>query len=202
MSDSARKIRTRWIVFLSALFLLILLSDGVVSFLRQDAANKALVEAVGDQDIAGVRLALRRGADPNCNIYDSLLPLTERLSYIFHKEELPKVPVLVYAIEPDKIPLTDPDPTIARLLLKAGANPNGKDDQESTPLMTAASWGMINHVRLLLASGAQVDARNDWGHTALYNARAPSNRQGPDKQVLERRKKEAAELLIQAGAKE
>src|SRR6476646_2256525 len=53
-----------------------------------------------------------------------------------------------------------------RSLLKS-ADPNTRDKRGTTPLMYAAASGSIDSVRALLAAGADVNAANDFGATAL-----------------------------------
>lgn len=55
-------------------------------------------------------------------------------------------------------------------LLRAGANPNGQNDEGDTPIQVAALRGHENLVRLLLSYGAEPDLTNDTGHTALHAA--------------------------------
>ncbi|MFN7992629.1 MAG: ankyrin repeat domain-containing protein [Bryobacteraceae bacterium] len=55
-----------------------------------------------------------------------------------------------------------------RLLLEAGADPNGANDFAATPLMWCA--GDVAKVRLLLAKGADVNARSKLGRTPLLIA--------------------------------
>ena len=56
-------------------------------------------------------------------------------------------------------------PARAGLLLQAGANPNAKDHKGTTPLMVAAAPEVIV---LLLKYRADVNARDNAGHSALY----------------------------------
>src|SRR6266446_1990300 len=54
-------------------------------------------------------------------------------------------------------------------LLAQGANVNARDREHSqTPLMLAVSFPGADMVRLLLDAGAEVDAQDDWGRTALF----------------------------------
>ncbi len=53
-----------------------------------------------------------------------------------------------------------------RLLLKAGADPNERDDSGQTPLMAAGSGEVVE---LLIRSGADLDAKDEFGHDALQN---------------------------------
>lgn len=57
---------------------------------------------------------------------------------------------------------------LASELLDRGAKPNARTNNGLTPLMVAAGHGDARAVRLLLARGAEVDARDDLGRTALY----------------------------------
>src|SRR5437868_1910085 len=44
--------------------------------------------------------------------------------------------------------------------LQAGADPNGRDDAGSTPLMLAASGGNAEEMRLLIQAGADINAQD------------------------------------------
>ena len=54
--------------------------------------------------------------------------------------------------------------------LAAGANPNSRDLDGSTPLKLAATAGHVAVVKVLLAKHADPNATNAFGHTALMSA--------------------------------
>src|SRR5258706_11488797 len=54
-----------------------------------------------------------------------------------------------------------------RTLLKT-ADANTKDKRGSTPLMVAAAYGSIDAMTILVAAGADINAKNDFGVTALH----------------------------------
>lgn len=56
---------------------------------------------------------------------------------------------------------------IAETLLKRGANPDARDQDETTPLMLAACAGYLEMSKLLLGAGCEVNARNRRNQTAL-----------------------------------
>ena len=78
------------------------------------------------------------------------------------------------------------NPTIVRLLLRAGADPNAPDDNGLTPL----HWGAENSnpmvVTHLLEAGADVRARDNDGYTALHWAAAQSGNGRVVKVLLDR----------------
>jgi ankyrin repeat protein len=84
----------------------------------------------------------------------------------------------------------DHGPEWVRTLLEHGANPNiGARSNAFNPLQEAAMIGNSEVVRLLLAHGAQVNARAGRGHTALYWAHKKNHA-------------DVVALLQQAGGKE
>jgi uncharacterized protein len=72
-------------------------------------------------------------------------------------------------------------------LLRAGADPNARNDYGSTPMMEAATTGDLRVLRDLLRAGADVESPNRDGQTALMILSRTSN-------------VEAARLLIEHGA--
>lgn len=67
-----------------------------------------------------------------------------------------------------RTPLFKSGGQIAKLLLKAHADPHVKDNEVNTPLHCAASDNYLEAVRLLTQAGANVDTRNLEGKTALW----------------------------------
>ena len=78
------------------------------------------------------------------------------------------------------------NPTIVRLLLQAGADPNAPDDSGLTPLH-AGAWNsnpmVVSH---LLDAGADLNARENDGYTALHYAAAQSGNGRVVKALLDR----------------
>ena len=58
----------------------------------------------------------------------------------------------------------------AKVLLAAGADPSGRNGQGMTPLQIAASRDNVEMVQLLLKAGADVNAVDNVGRTALWEA--------------------------------
>jgi len=83
---------------------------------------------------------------------------------------------------------------IVNELLEEGADPNVSDDEhEITPLILAASYGDIYIVRELLDHGANVNARDAHGNTALMRAIGIGNPNQRDIQLIK--------LLLNYGAR-
>ena len=89
------------------------------------------------------------------------------------------------------------NPTIARLLLEAGAAPShpqqGKYTEGDTPLHCAATAGATQVAEVLIAFGADIEARNAAGKSPLFDAVERSHKAGVSKLAL-------VELLLHKGA--
>jgi ankyrin repeat protein len=59
-----------------------------------------------------------------------------------------------------------------RALLNAGANVNVRDGNENTPLMGAATYGMLETVDFLIKAKAELNAVDRIGATALMKVMA------------------------------
>ena len=94
----------------------------------------------------------------------------------------------------------------AKELLAAGADVNATyDDNDTTALMEAAKLGRKNFVKLLIKSGAAVDAKDKRDHNALWYARnhsASSVKSVVFEQPSEEVYGEIFQLLKEAGAEE
>jgi ankyrin repeat protein len=74
-------------------------------------------------------------------------------------------------VTPLAIAVENGNPTLAKLLLEAGANPTAVSGDGETLLMAAASAGHLPIVELLLARGVDPNVRDRWrGQTALTRA--------------------------------
>ncbi|MCW3051299.1 MAG: hypothetical protein JWN14_469 [Chthonomonadales bacterium] len=193
----ARKIRIRWILLLSFLLLGYLVANRN-SGPQHVSANQALVVAVAGQNVSGLRIALSQGADPNLANINDWLPHDHSAK----RTPPPPTTLLLYAVSNGPLPATNSDTTIARLLMEAGENPNSAAEDGYTPLMSAAVRGDVNHVRLLLANGADVHAKDMDGKTALDWVQMPLRADDSQKAENLRNKQNVAELLKQAGARE
>jgi hypothetical protein len=71
--------------------------------------------------------------------------------------------------------------------LKAGANPNARNEEGRTPLIEAAAGGKLDAIRLLLSGGAGINLTSVTGRTPLIEATVQGH-------------VAAAQLLIQSGA--
>ncbi|KAL2687094.1 hypothetical protein Neosp_004646 [[Neocosmospora] mangrovei] len=106
--------------------------------------STALYEAtrLGYEDI--VRLLLSSGADPDLNTDDGRSPLVQA-----------------------SLNATDRGVAIAQMLLEAGADASARGYQDETPLMVAARSGNVDLVKLLLRYGANREAKDIRGITAM-----------------------------------
>lgn len=143
---------------------------------KQNATqNLALLEAIDNQDIEGVKAALAKGADANASnpagisalmlaasngnldIFNTLLDAGADVNLESGEGET----ALMYAAANGHL-------EIAQILIEQGANVNVQDagDFGGTALIRAVAGGHIGIVRLLLANGADVSIQTLYGDTA------------------------------------
>lgn len=119
----------------------------VVAFLFVTGCSnneKAMVDAVKNNDLPKAESLLDKGVSPNLKAEDgkTILMLASYLGY------------------------TD----MAELLIEKGADVNAKDKDGKTALMYAAEKGNVDIATLLLKKGADIDATDNSGKTALQIA--------------------------------
>lgn len=122
------------------------LSVGPATPTNLDAEDERLVRAIRSHDAEAVAAALAAGADPNAADAEFRMP-----------------PLWLAAIEGDA--------AAARLLIDAGADPDGLGSDGRTPLHAAAFTGRRDVVDALLAAGAAPLPRGPAGDTPLDSAR-------------------------------
>ena len=142
-----------------------------------------LIEAVKSGDTEAVRALLRQSADVNASGVDG----TTALHWAVHRDSLELVDLLLraganakavnrYDVPVLSLACTNGNATIIEQLLRAGADPNVSLPGGETALMTAARTGSVEALRVLLVSGAAVDAREHTREqTALMWAAAQGN---------------------------
>jgi ankyrin repeat protein len=79
------------------------------------------------------------------------------------------------------------DTYIIKLLLQSGAEVDMAEENEATPLHFAADQGRLEAIRVLVAAGANIDAKDKWGRTALMR-------------TIKGRHASAGQLLVELGA--
>lgn len=109
------------------------------------ADDERLILAIEEGDISSVRSLLDRGANIDAQSPNDWTPL---------------------------LTASRDQPEIVELLLRRGANPNLCSNKGYTPLMRAAGHGAIAIIERLLANGADLDAVDDGGQSALDMAYA------------------------------
>jgi ankyrin repeat protein len=150
-------------------------------WVRTQLSDKQIIKALaGCGDLTKIRSYLNRGWNPNSalegsnplNVVDraaaAALLIKAGADVNSSFKWLP--PLCLHAASGNK--------DIVALLLKHGADPNqvfgrkGQTDTAAgtTPLMKAASHGHFAIAKLLLAAGANINARDEFGHSALFYA--------------------------------
>ena len=99
---------------------------------KKEDPNKMLHEAADKMHLRGIYNALLAGADVN-SIYEGLLPLQRA----------------VYANSPGTV----------KYLIKCGADVNKRDDNDFTPIMSAAHMQSIEIIDILIENGADIQTK-------------------------------------------
>ncbi|MBD2495525.1 ankyrin repeat domain-containing protein [Nostoc sp. FACHB-280] len=124
------------------------LSQGIKIDAISSNGEAALHKAIRNNQLLAVELLLKAGANPN-------LKVEEGWEY---------TPLMV------SISLASIDYAIFQVLIEAGANLNGSSSRGESVLMLAVLTLNIDAVRRLLELGVDVNAKDIYGHTALYYA--------------------------------
>lgn len=155
----------------------------------------SIVDAVKRGDHAAVRMLLRQAPDVNVPAADG----STVLHWAVHLDDVETVDLLIgagarvdiatrYGVRLLSLAAENGSSLIIERLLKAGADPDSGLPEGETALMTAARTGRAEALRVLIAYGANVNARDGLqGQTALMWAAARNNA-------------DAVGLLLDAGA--
>lgn len=159
------------------------------------ALNRALLEAAEMGDVEGAKSALDAGADVNARNRDGATPLLLAADGSF---------------------IENVKPRLVRLLITRGADVQTRDKAGNTALMGIAAGDNEGMLPFLLAQGAQINAQNTEGETALFYALAENrkvlldngadvnhrNKRGetPLMQIVNSAEPETTQLLLRYGA--
>ncbi len=148
-----------------------------------------LFDGIRKNNIEQVGYALTKGADPNYarDVIGDHSPLIVAVTVYASSEAIVDVLIKHGADVNGRFtpkPVSPPEPTISSRMLTAIANQTSIG--ERTPLHFAAGFSTPRVISLLIARGAQVDAKDSQSQTPLFNV--PID------------KRENAEMLLKAGA--
>jgi cytohesin len=175
----------------------LLIDNGADPNVRNKEGNSPLHIAVNNNRVEMVKMLIEKGADVNLEGKHKSLPTQEctPLHIAVIESSMTKLALARLISQDDTNPgiprrkerSADSDRIIA-ILLEAGANPNVKDGDGSTPLMLASKLQNAEGVRILLKAGADYDVWDRYGRSALDWA-------------VDNEDEEIAEILREAGAK-
>ena len=135
--------------------------------------ESALYKACATPHLAVVKMLLDFGADINWTDELGSSPL---LNACFHQQKEIVAELLRRGADIKQIGFYGgvlscvKDTKLLKLLIEAGADVNERsfEDGEETPLFSACLGGRLEIAEILLESGADIDAKNDMGRTALW----------------------------------
>jgi hypothetical protein len=145
--------------------------------------DKALIKAIGDQDLSAIQTLLASGA--NVEAREPVFGDTALGVAIKHpSNSLEIVEMLIaahadvnakerfggYSILWNATEGTDKKLPLVNALIKAGAEVNAQGTYGQTALMNAAFGGTTRIVEALIKAGAKIDTADKRGHTALMSA--------------------------------
>jgi ankyrin repeat protein len=148
---------------------------------RDNEGNTVLMSAAENSDISILQLLIRAGAPLDRKNHDG----ASALAIAAREGRAENLKVLIDAggaVNLGQEDLNDAllltarnrDASTLKFLLKLGAKPNARDD-DTTALMLAAEYGTPEMIKALIDEGAEVDAVNDGGWTALMHANEAEN---------------------------
>jgi len=124
-----------------------------------ERSREALLSGIAQGDRSGVRSALEQGADPNATgSQDEEGRYQPRNAGALYVKDNWTALMLAVA---------GGDRGIVEDLLTAGGAPNSHSDDGFTPLILSVDYKRLDLLRLLIARGADLNAQNEWGQTAL-----------------------------------
>ena len=162
----------KWSIFLTALFCVACSGEKPLT----------LAEAVNDDNLPAVQMALERGANVNALNADGKTALitasengqTEIVKLLLHVKADPNLAAAVaeptFGTTALILASQNNHANIVDVLLSAGANANQADANGKTPLIAASEMGHPAIVELLLKNGAHVNAQTKQNVTALMLA--------------------------------
>jgi ankyrin repeat protein len=193
----------------------ILKSDPALLKLTDQGGSTALHHAAGFGTVAIMKMLIDHGADVNAKNDRNSTPLHWAVADEAKTRLLLDSGANINARQADgRTPLynmigMENHNAVARLLLDRGADPNIPTANGNTNLMVAAGRGDVEALKLLIAHGAKVDARNGAGGTALINSALGRNEavrlllaQGADVNAATKRKVTALSNAAMQGSEE
>ena len=157
----------------------VLLEKGADVNAKQENGMTSLLAAVQEGQYDIVEVLLEKGADVDAQCDNGVTALhlavqegdLDLVEVLLKKDPVVDVEANGYrGAETPLLMAVLKDPGIVKALLEKGADPNAMSSDGKMPLLKAARWGRLDVVELLVEHGANVNARNINGYTALHCA--------------------------------